>query len=96
MVGTRPAESELHDPSGAEGIQTTWNICLGRIELTERHYPRTYKAVANLTAKSGYRPDLRSAAVERVSAIRQSQRPVKPEPEPKLRGNKAKKAEESF
>ncbi|QPG95742.1 hypothetical protein C2857_001894 [Epichloe festucae Fl1] len=56
----------------------------------------TYKAVANLTTKSGYRPDLRSAAVERVSAIRQSQRPVKPEPEPKLRGNKAKKAEESF
>ncbi|EFZ03532.1 hypothetical protein MHUMG1_04303 [Metarhizium humberi] len=56
---------------------------------------KTYKAVANLTAKSGYRSDLRSAAVERVSAIRRAQRPVKPEPEPKLRGNKAKKAEES-
>ncbi|KAG5947837.1 hypothetical protein E4U60_002614 [Claviceps pazoutovae] len=56
---------------------------------------KTYKAVANLTAKSSYRPDLRSAAVERVSAIRRSQRPVKAYPEPKLRGNKAKKAEES-
>ncbi|GAO19675.1 uncharacterized protein UV8b_06309 [Ustilaginoidea virens] len=56
---------------------------------------KTYKAVANLTAKSGYRSDLRSAAVERVSAIRRSQRPAKADPEPKLRGNKAKKAEES-
>ncbi|KAG5936020.1 hypothetical protein E4U53_000307 [Claviceps sorghi] len=56
---------------------------------------KTYKAVANLTAKSSYRPDLRSAAVERASAIRRSQRPVKADPEPKLRGNKAKKAEES-
>ncbi|KAG6001790.1 hypothetical protein E4U21_003807 [Claviceps maximensis] len=56
---------------------------------------KTYKAVANLTAKSHYRPDLRSAAVQRASAIRRSQRPVKASPEPKLRGNKAKKAEES-
>ncbi|KAL6850890.1 hypothetical protein ACO1O0_008016 [Amphichorda felina] len=53
---------------------------------------KAYKAVANQTAKSGYRPDLREAAVSRVSAIRQSQLPVKPEPEPKLRGTKAKKA----
>lgn len=64
------------------------------VELTESQ-PRTYQAVANLTAKSGYRSDLRSAAVERVSAIRRAQRPVKADPEPKLRGNKAKKAEES-
>ncbi|KEY67307.1 hypothetical protein S40285_00464 [Stachybotrys chlorohalonatus IBT 40285] len=55
---------------------------------------RTYRAVANQTAKSGYRGDLRSAAVERVSALRRAQRPVKPTPEPKLRGKKAKKAAE--
>ncbi|GJN68242.1 hypothetical protein PLIIFM63780_001578 [Purpureocillium lilacinum] len=55
----------------------------------------SYKAVANQAAKSGYRGDLRSAAVERVSAIRRTQLPVKPEAEPKLRGNKAKKAAES-
>ncbi|KAH7308211.1 60S ribosomal protein L28 [Stachybotrys elegans] len=55
---------------------------------------KTYKTVANQAAKSGYRADLRSAAVERASAIRRSQRPVKPTPEPKLRGNKAKKAAE--
>ncbi len=53
---------------------------------------RTYKAVANLSAKNGYRPDLREAAVARASAIRRSQRPVKPESEKKARGTKAKKA----
>ncbi|KAI1858086.1 uncharacterized protein JN550_012842 [Neoarthrinium moseri] len=52
----------------------------------------SYKAVANQTAKNGYRADLREAAVQRVSAIRRSQLEVKPEPEKKLRGNAAKKA----
>lgn len=60
--------------------------------LTSAH--SSYKAVANLSARNGYRPDLRQAAVARVSAIRRSQRPVKPTPEKKLRGNKAKKAAE--
>ncbi|EMR62766.1 hypothetical protein MGN70_011364 [Eutypa lata] len=55
----------------------------------------TYKAVAGQTAKSGYRPDLREAAVSRVSAIRQSQKEAKPVPEKKLRGTKAKKAAEA-
>ena len=55
---------------------------------------RTYKTVANQTAKNGYRADLRSAAVERVSAIQHTKKPVKPEAEPKLRGSKAKKAAE--
>ncbi|KAL8370454.1 hypothetical protein RB595_000702 [Gaeumannomyces hyphopodioides] len=54
----------------------------------------TYKAVANRTAKNGYRPDLRQAAVARASAIRKSQRTPKDEPEKKLRGNAAKKAAE--
>ncbi|KAF5663690.1 ribosomal L28e protein [Fusarium heterosporum] len=53
---------------------------------------KTYQAVANQTAKNGYRSDLRSAAVERASAIKRSNKPVKAEPEQKLRGNKAKKA----
>ncbi|RSL37955.1 hypothetical protein CEP53_015322, partial [Fusarium sp. AF-6] len=52
----------------------------------------TYQAVANQVAKNSYRPDLRAAAVERASAIKRSNKPVKPEPEQKLRGNKAKKA----
>jgi large subunit ribosomal protein L28e len=53
---------------------------------------RIYRTVANQSAKRAYRADLRSAAVERVSAVRRSQRVVKASPEPKLRGNKAKKA----
>ncbi|RMJ00575.1 hypothetical protein BHE90_015597 [Fusarium euwallaceae] len=53
---------------------------------------KTYQAVANQVAKNSYRPDLRAAAVERASAIKRSNKPVKPEPEQKLRGNKAKKA----
>ncbi|KAK4115154.1 ribosomal protein L28e [Canariomyces notabilis] len=53
---------------------------------------KTYKAVANQAAKNSYRPDLRQAAVARASAIRRSQRPVKPEPEKKLRGAAARRA----
>lgn len=53
---------------------------------------RTYKNVANYVAKGGYRPDLREAAIARASAVRKSQRPVKTEPEKKLRGNAAKRA----
>jgi large subunit ribosomal protein L28e len=51
-----------------------------------------YKSIANQAAKNGYRPDLREFAVQRVSAIRRSQRPTKPEAEKKLRGPKAKRA----
>ncbi|KAI1405791.1 60S ribosomal protein L28 [Hypoxylon fuscum] len=53
---------------------------------------KLYKTVANQAAKSGYRADLREAAVARVSAIRQSQKDTKPTPEKKPRGAKAKKA----
>ncbi|KAI9897584.1 hypothetical protein N3K66_007440 [Trichothecium roseum] len=51
-----------------------------------------YRAVANQTARNNYRADLRQAAVQRVSAIRRTQLPVKPEAEPKLRGKRAQKA----
>lgn len=53
---------------------------------------KIYKTVANQTAQSGYRPDLREAAVARVSAVRKSQKDPKPTPEKKPRGAKAKKA----
>lgn len=55
-------------------------------------YSRIYKSVANLAARRSYRSDLRQSAIERVSAIRRSRRAVRPDPEPKLRGSKAKKA----
>ncbi|KAI2613104.1 60S ribosomal protein L28 [Hypoxylon fragiforme] len=53
---------------------------------------KIYKTVAHQAASSGYRADLREAAVARVSAIRHSQKEPKPTPEKKPRGNKAKKA----
>ncbi|RDW70310.1 60S ribosomal protein L28 [Coleophoma crateriformis] len=56
---------------------------------------KTYKSIVGSTAKKGYRSDLRAEAVARASAIRRSQRPVKEAPEPKLRGNAAKKAAEA-
>jgi len=53
---------------------------------------KTYKTIANRSAKSGYRPDLRQAAVARASAIRLSQKKKKETPPPKLRGKKASEA----
>ncbi len=60
--------------------------------LTDTH--RVYKGIVNYTAKQGYRADLRQEAVARASSIRQSQKPKKEDHEVKLRGAKAKKAEE--
>ena len=56
---------------------------------------RAYKAIAAQAAKRGYRADLLEAAVQRASAIRRSQRPVKADAEKKVRGAKARKAAES-
>ncbi|CAI4211442.1 unnamed protein product [Parascedosporium putredinis] len=46
---------------------------------------KAYKSAAALSSKRGYRVDLREAAVQRVSAVRRSQLPVKADPEQKLR-----------
>ncbi|KAK4622036.1 putative 60S ribosomal protein L28e [Fulvia fulva] len=57
---------------------------------------KLYKSVVNSTAKKGYRSDLRAEAVARASAVRSSQREKKQRStETKLRGAKARKAEES-
>ncbi|KAF6843297.1 ribosomal protein L28e [Colletotrichum musicola] len=61
-------------------------------DVADAAYNRTYKAVALQAANGGYRADLREAAVQRVSALRRAQKPVKPEAEKKPRGVKAKKA----
>lgn len=55
---------------------------------------RIYKGIVNYTAKQGYRADLRQEAVARASSIKQSQKPKKEDPKVKLRGAKARKAEE--
>ncbi|MCJ1288342.1 hypothetical protein MMC26_007697 [Xylographa opegraphella] len=54
--------------------------------------PKVYKNIVNVTAKQGYRPDLRRDAVARASAIRMSSRTIKETPEKKVRGRKAKQA----
>ncbi|KAI1117122.1 ribosomal L28e family protein [Nemania sp. NC0429] len=83
VLSKKPSAS--HQP--AKGItQTTYN--------GGKSTRKTYVAVANQAAKHGYRADLREAAVARASALRHSYKDTKPTPEPKLRGNKAKKAAE--
>jgi large subunit ribosomal protein L28e len=56
---------------------------------------KLYRSVVGSTAKKGYRPDLRQDAVARASAVKLSQREKKETPAPKLRGAKARKAEET-
>lgn len=74
------------DPSKYIRLATTKSVLTNTI--------RIYKGIVNHTAKQGYRADLRQEAVARASAIKQSQRSKKDDPEVKLRGAKAKKVEE--
>ncbi|KXT09017.1 hypothetical protein AC579_10190 [Pseudocercospora musae] len=57
---------------------------------------KLYKSIVNTTAKRGYRPDLRAEAVQRASAIKQSQRENKKERKSKARGKKAGGAQGKF
>ncbi|OTB06918.1 hypothetical protein M426DRAFT_318628 [Hypoxylon sp. CI-4A] len=93
-IGVQPAEK-----NGIKVISKKESAALkpakSSIETTHNGGQATrkvYKSVANLTAKTGYRADLREAAVARVSAVRRSQKDPKPTPETKPRGVKAKKA----
>ncbi|KAI8377031.1 ribosomal protein L28e [Choanephora cucurbitarum] len=52
---------------------------------------QTSKAVANLIAKSKYRPDLRAAAVARASAILSTQQPKKVHAKREAKGPRAQK-----
>ncbi|KAA8643185.1 60S ribosomal protein L28 [Aspergillus tanneri] len=67
--------------------------------VTVNYGPKTsnrkiYKGVAEKSAKSGYRADLRQDAVARVSAIRRTQKPKKDTPPRKPRGAQARNAAE--
>lgn len=53
---------------------------------------RTYKTIADGVGKNSYRGDLNKTAVQRASAILDSQRPKKDTPERKPRGKKAQQA----
>ncbi|CAE6472665.1 unnamed protein product [Rhizoctonia solani] len=54
--------------------------------------PRRSQGVVASQARLGYRPDLRQAALQRVTALHRAQQEKKPAPERKLRGKKAKAA----
>ncbi|KAH6671603.1 60S ribosomal protein L28, partial [Plectosphaerella plurivora] len=56
---------------------------------------KSYKSVANLAASRSYRSDLRQVAVERVSAVRRSEKAYKEVPESKPRGKKAQNTDEA-
>ncbi|TFY82426.1 hypothetical protein EWM64_g1585 [Hericium alpestre] len=58
--------------------------------ISSRTGPRRAFGIGASLAKRGYRPDLRSAAVARVSALIAAQKEPGEEPPKKLRGKKAK------
>ncbi|KAG5641329.1 hypothetical protein DXG03_005486 [Asterophora parasitica] len=64
--------------------------------IRPRSGPRRALGVASQPARRGYRPDLRAAALARVSALIAAQKEPKPSPAKKIRGSKAKQLEASL
>ncbi|KAI0640213.1 ribosomal protein L28e [Trametes polyzona] len=62
------------------------------LAIRPRSGPRRAAGVTAKLAKRGYRPDLRSAALARVSALLAAKREKKAAPPKKVRGKKAKTA----
>ncbi|KAH8836026.1 ribosomal L28e/Mak16 [Flagelloscypha sp. PMI_526] len=60
--------------------------------IRPRSGPRRAVGIAVGSARRGYRPDLRKAAVARTAALVHAQKEPKPTPEKKRRGKKALKA----
>ncbi|KAJ5675887.1 hypothetical protein N7462_008784 [Penicillium macrosclerotiorum] len=90
LLRTVASSSPSRSPETPQQPASNW--------VTVTYGPKTstrkiYKGVANLTARYGYRADLREEAVARVSAVRRSQRPKKDTAAPKLRGAKAQAAQ---
>lgn len=92
----RPASNQHQVAWGGNtsGPKSVFQACFPLLLMKLTPYARIYKGIVNHTAKQGYRADLRQEAVARASAIKHSQKQKNPVPEPKLRGSKAKKAEE--
>ncbi|KAG6916871.1 hypothetical protein DXG01_004852 [Tephrocybe rancida] len=66
---------------------------IAKSTIRPRSGPRRAQGVVAQYAKRGYRPDLRTAALARVSALIAAQKEPKPSPPKKLRGSKAKEIE---
>jgi len=79
QITTRKTKASPFAVSSGKSSSTIRNRSGGRRTL----------GVAGKHAKRGYRPDLRTAALGRVSAILAAQKEPKPTPERKVRGKKA-------
>ncbi|KAG6825193.1 hypothetical protein H0H93_001056, partial [Arthromyces matolae] len=73
-------------PSAVRGALTTSAI-------RPRSGSRRSQGIVAQLAKRSYRPDLRAAALARVSALVRAQKEPKPSPPKKIRGAKAKALE---
>ncbi|CEL54369.1 60S ribosomal protein L28 OS=Drosophila melanogaster GN=RpL28 PE=2 SV=1 [Rhizoctonia solani AG-1 IB] len=82
---SRKPKSSIHQHSKGQHKAT----------IRARSGPRRSQGVVASQARLGYRPDLRQAALQRVSALQRAQQQKKPAPERKVRGKKAKAAAES-
>ncbi|KAG6815906.1 hypothetical protein H0H87_010352 [Tephrocybe sp. NHM501043] len=69
---------------------------LAKSTIRARSGSRRAQGVVAQYAKRGYRPDLRTAALARVSALVAAQKEPKPSPPKKIRGSKAKAIEASL
>jgi len=77
-IVTRKTNASPHAIASANAIST----------IRPRSGSRRALGIASATAKRGYRPDLRAAALARVSALISAQREPKPTPPKKIRGKK--------
>ncbi|KAJ1302497.1 hypothetical protein OPQ81_002815 [Rhizoctonia solani] len=82
---SRKPKASIHEHAKAQHKTT----------IRARSGPRRSQGVVASQARLGYRPDLRQAALQRVTALARAQQEKKAAPEPKLRGKKAKAAAES-
>ncbi|KAL5533862.1 hypothetical protein ACEPAG_322 [Sanghuangporus baumii] len=85
QIVTRKSSASPHSVKSARHVTS----------IRSRSGPRRAAGVVAQKAKSGYRPDLRKAAVARVSALLAAQKEKKPLPEKKPRGKKATKPSSS-
>ncbi|EAU92418.1 hypothetical protein CC1G_00637 [Coprinopsis cinerea okayama7 len=83
VISTRKTKASPHAVSKA----------YAKTNIRQRSGGRRALGVAASVVKKGYRPDLRAAALARVSALLAAQKEPKPSPPKKVRGKKAKAAE---
>ncbi|KAK0234071.1 ribosomal L28e/Mak16 [Armillaria fumosa] len=79
-ITTRKSKASSHAVASAKAVSY----------IRPRSGTRRALGIASQPLKKGYRPDLRTAALARVSALIAAQKEPKPSPPKKLRGKKAR------